>query len=92
MTPRQPTDNERAILKAIKGITRKIHRHEQALAELYEQRVVLYEEGRAVTPKPIPQARMAEAAGVSEVAVIQALQKRRTRAAAVVERAKAAVG
>lgn len=60
------------VLKDIKAISRKLH--EAKL--LFRKRVDLYVEGRSLTP-PITQREMAEASGLTEIAVTKALHKRR---------------
>lgn len=52
----------------------------QRVDDLYARRTAIFEELRGTDP-PTPQRLIAEASGITEVAVIQAIRKRRARVA-----------
>jgi aconitase B len=77
---RAPVDltqlSEAQLLRRLRSNADRIRRHEAHAADGYTERLGLFLAARDLEP-PVLQSRLAEAAGISEVAVTQAFRKHR---------------
>lgn len=67
---------QKQVLGEVARVSRAIRRKEAELHALYDERVELYEVGQGLDPK-VSQPQLAAAAGCTEMAVQQAMAKRR---------------
>lgn len=78
---RAATLDEAGVLGRLAELAPVISEHTTALEEAYAERLALYRRARELDP-PVPFGRVGEAAGVTEVAVIQAIRKSDAKLAA----------
>lgn len=71
---------QQTTLREVARVSRAIRKKEAELAALYDERVELYEVGQGLDPK-VSQPQLAAAAGCTEMAVQQAMAKRRRQRA-----------
>ena len=70
------TLNTEAVLAELRALRERIEAGQADVTEAYARRLELFQRARAAEP-PMPNRVLAEASGVTEVAVIQCLAKRR---------------
>lgn len=76
-----PATTREELLAGVASVAARIAETEGTLADLLDERAVLFTAGRDMDP-PITNQALADAAGVSDVAVLTAVRKRRARTAA----------